>query len=308
MITPGGQAAIATIVACNYLAHARVLARSLREHHPDVPFFTLIADAHCDEPSVEAPEPFHTVRPSDLGLPDLEGLTRGRSRQGLSVTLKPFLLQHLLDRGFARVIFLDPDILVVAGIDDVLEDVGRHPLVLTPHLLEPPGDAARHTRELTILQAGTFNGGFVGVSNVPVARQILAWWQDRLRHECGPDVGRGMYYDQRWLDLAPVLFDGVRVLRDPGCNIAYWNLTERAVRCAGQQILVNHRPARFFHFSGFDPLQPQLASRHAPTLRVDAFGPDACVIYQRYAELLIDAGYEAMVNIPYGFESQDAAY
>ena len=38
-----------------------------------------------------------------------------------------------------------------------------------------------------------------------------------------------MHYDQRWLDLVPALFDDVHIVRDPGCNVAYWNLPERYV-------------------------------------------------------------------------------
>lgn len=62
-----------------------------------------------------------------------------------------------------------------------------------------------------------------------------------------------MFTDQRWLDLAPVFFLGIAILRNPGYNVATWNLTHR--RAAGsleQGITINGEPLSFYHFSGFD--------------------------------------------------------
>ena len=146
---------------------------------------------------------------------------------------------------------------------------------------------------MNILQSGTFNAGFVGVSDVPVTRAALAWWQDRLLADCSAAVERGVYYDQRWLDLLPILFDDVSVMRDAGCNIAYWNLPERHVQVSSEGIiLADGAPARFFHFSGFEPEQPSIPSRYS-TLRWDA-SVRRCrqVIYKQYAELLLAAGHD----------------
>jgi hypothetical protein len=50
---------VCTIVARNYLAHARVIASSFREHHPDRRFWTLILDA--PESADRAHEPFRSL-------------------------------------------------------------------------------------------------------------------------------------------------------------------------------------------------------------------------------------------------------
>ena len=45
------------------------------------------------------------------------------------------------------------------------------------------------------------------------------------------------------MDLAPGFVDDHLVLRDPGFNVAYWNLSQRAVRRDGAGALtVNGRP------------------------------------------------------------------
>src|SRR5208282_5049801 len=62
---------ICTIIAKNYVAYARVLARSFREHHPDSRCFTLVIDdvAGYLDP---ADEPFELITPDQLDLDGFE--------------------------------------------------------------------------------------------------------------------------------------------------------------------------------------------------------------------------------------------
>jgi hypothetical protein len=77
------------------------------------------------------------VRQSELGIPDLPRLRIRYDRKQVAVTSKPYLLSHLLDRGFGSVIFLDPDIWVLGSLDHLFSLVRDHVVVLMPHLLAP---------------------------------------------------------------------------------------------------------------------------------------------------------------------------
>ena len=70
-----------------------------------------------------------------------------------------------------------------------------------------------------------------------------------------------MFTDQRWVDFVPSFFDH-HILKDPGYNVAYWNLHGREVFSDGDRYLVDGEPLRFFHFSGFDARKPWLLSKH----------------------------------------------
>ena len=72
--------------------------------------------------------------------------------------------------------------------------------------------------------AGVFNSGFVAVGQS--GRPFLDWWASRLRRDCLFCEPMGVHADQRWLDFVPSYFDH-HVLRDPGINVAQWNLHER---------------------------------------------------------------------------------
>ena len=94
--------AACTIAAKARLPSARVVARSFAEHHPDVPFFVLLADEveGCFDP---AAEPYELLGLDALDLPDLRARCFRYEREQLSYALTPTLLRCVLDRGFERV-------------------------------------------------------------------------------------------------------------------------------------------------------------------------------------------------------------
>jgi hypothetical protein len=291
--------AVGTIVAKNYLPFARVLAESFRRHHPDIPFFVVLAD-EVDGYFDPAAESFSMLTLRDLAIPHLERFCFQNSRQQLITAAKPYLLSYLLDQGFASAVFFDADILVLGNLDPLFAVVQRHALVLTPHLLAPLKGPARETRELNILLSGTYNGGFLGTSDTPSSRSFLAWWQDRLYEHCHHAVERGMHYDQHWLDLVPVYFDGVHILRDSTYNVAYWSLPERNAHVPENRSPADTQSCRFFHFSGFDPEQPPAITRYSPRLTMGNVGP-AVSLFDHYATLLNAAGYHVAKNWPYAY-------
>ena len=298
-----GKLAVGTVVAKNYLPFARVLATSFRERHPTIPFFVVLVDevdGHFDP----VREPFSMLSLRDLNIPQLDRFCFHYSRQPLIVATKPFLLDHLLNQGFSSVIFLDADILILGELDPLFAVAQEHSIVLTPHLLAPLSAPGREARELNILLSGTYNGGFIGVSESGSTRSFLAWWQDRVYEHCCHAVAAGMHYDQRWLDLVPVYFEDVHILRDPTYNVAYWGLPERNVHVPENLLPVDTQPCRFFHFSGFDPEQPPAVTRYSPRLTMGNVGP-AVSLFDHYAKLLNAAGYPQAKTWPYAYNYFD---
>ena len=297
--------AAATIAAKRHLSLVRVLARSFREHHPDIPFFVLLADeidGHFD-PSAE---PFQLLHLRDLAIPDLSRFCFHYRQQELTYAATPYLLAHLLERGFDSACFLKQESLVLNDLGPVLERLSSHSISLTPHLLKPLIGDDRHERELTILQSGVYNVGFLGVTKTETTRKFLHWWQDRLYQYCRHDIARGMHYEQRWLDLVPGFFEDVYIVRDPGFNIGHWNLPERSIGGSGYHLTAEGETCRFFRFSGFDPENPSAVTRYSSRLQTANLGP-AAIVFTRYLELLEAAGYHETKTWPYAFDYFDNA-
>jgi hypothetical protein len=283
-----------TIAAKHRLADARVLARSFAEHHPDIPFFVVLAD----EPGGLdlAAEPFETIPLGALGIPELRALCFRYDERQVSFAATPFAIRHVLDRGFGRVLFFKQEGLVLGSHAPVLDALERDALVLTPHLLEP----ATARAELQILLSGVYNGGLVGVSGRPAGRAFLDWWADRQLQHCRHDVAGGMHYEQRWLDLAPSLFEGVRILRDPAFNVGHWNLAERRIEVRDGEVLARGRPCALFRFSGYDPAAPEVVTRYFPDRTLADIG-DAGRVFERYRSALEAAGWPVTAALPYAY-------
>ena len=278
--------AAGTVVAKNYLSFARVLADSLRQWHPELPFYVALVD----EPEGlfdPAGETFQILDLEKLRIPRLADFRFRYTRREAISAAKPYLIGALLDAGHESVLYLDADMEVLGDMGPLLDRVGRHPLTLTPHTVAP---GMQVEEELNVLQCGVFNGGMVGATQTTETREFLRWWQERTREHCRHAFGEGMHLDQRWLDFAPSFVPGLAVERDRAYNVAYWNLAERP----------NAEGWRLFHYSGFDPMQPERMSRYWPERRMTA-----APLFGRYAAQLMAAGHRETREWPYAFDRFD---
>src|SRR5215210_1784943 len=291
---------ICTIIAKNYIAHARVLAQSYKEHHPEGTCHVLVIDE--TEGYIDASlEPFELVTPAHLGIDDYEHMAAIYDVLELSTAVKPWLLRHLLDeRGLERVAYLDPDIRVYDRLDEIERLTGEHGLVLIPHITSPLPRDGKRPSEADILISGTYNLGFISLERSPSTDDLLDWWSERLKTDCvvAPDVG--YFVDQRWMDFVHGVMPDFYVLRDPSYNVAYWNLHGRELTYHKGRYYVDGRPLRFFHFSGFDPDHRKRLSKHQTRIEIRR-GSALARACNAYADELLAHGYTKAKNWPYSY-------
>ena len=93
--------------------------------------------------------------------------------------------------------------------------------------------------------------------------KFLEWWGKRLETKAHINFAKGMFTDQIWLNFAPLFFKNVCILDHPGYNMAYWNLHERSLTNS-MKVFKNGEEFNlvFYHFSGFDPLKPDILSQY----------------------------------------------
>lgn len=290
-----------TVVARNYLAHARVLAASLKHSDPDASLAVLVLDDDRGEIDDEA-EIFDVVRPGDLDMDAREyhSMATIYTVLELATAVKPWLLRFVLEHDGVAC-YLDPDIEAFASLAEIDQLARRHSIVLTPHTTSAIPRDGLLPGEREIRLAGVFNLGFIAVSNE--ADAFLSWWSERLRRECRIAVHEGLFVDQRWIDFVPAYFEP-GIVRDPGYNVAYWNLYDRVVKRGSDSYEVNGRPLRFLHYSGFDPLRPHLLSKHQggrPRVRLED-RPALAHLCHRYATQLMNAGYLEAAGNAYRYD------
>lgn len=307
--SPASPLTACTLASPAYLAHARVMAETFLEHHPEAR--VLLADLGAFDAEGKAREAFvssdpriETVHPVELfgDEAELRRLALAYSLQGLAGAGKPRLLRTALERAGGTVLLIDADIAVYRRLDDVVETTARHPVVVTPHLSRPLIEA-----EVPTLTAGVYNTGFVAVAGG--AEPLLDWWIERTRRESVFRPARGMVWEQSWLGIAEAFFD-LHMLRDPGINAMTRELLDQDISWRGESPWLGGRPLGCFHFSGpYDPAEPRfllatsssgdavvhrrgrLAATELPWLDLER-RPGAARLSREYAERLLAAGFE----------------
>jgi hypothetical protein len=203
--------------------------------------------------------------------------------------------------------YIDPDIYFYESLDELDGLLDKHEIVLTPHLTVAPATVT--TDELVAMRHGHFNLGFLGLRRSDNSAEFVAWWQERLKNHCVIDKARGLFVDQKWVDLAPLYFDGIYNFKHQGYNMAWWNTSERELLEDGGKYFVNTKDQQlvFFHFSGFKPG----STTHFGRVGNDEYSfdarPDLRELFSSYADHLGRNDYEKFSGLKPLLEFADSS-
>jgi hypothetical protein len=290
--------AACTIVSLNYLPYARVLCESFLSFHPDCKFYVLLVDRLPKDFDLSG-ERFDLVLVEDLRIPNFESVAFKYDILELNTNVKPTFLKSLLARGIDQLIYLDPDICIYASLSFIYDAVSSSSVALTPHSLSPNREDI--ASDVNLLALGIFNLGFIAVSKSHEACHFLNWWEDNCLNAGFSDPAGGLFVDQKWVNLAPCFLDSLKILKHPGCNVAYWNLHERIVEWDGSRWTVNSASeVVFYHFSGISVDGGNRISKHLDRLDL-TLRPDMAKLFEEYRENALRHGIREFVRLPYAF-------
>lgn len=256
-----------TSASFSYLDRARILAETVKRYHPDWTLWLCLSDREPPGFTFDLHrEPFdRLVRIEELGIPDLDRWMFGHDLVELCTAVKGPMLCHVLKSGAKKIIYLDPDIALFGTLDEATSLLDDRSVVLTPHQVEPDQTpAAILDNEICSLKHGIYNLGFIAVSSCEEGVRFAHWWRDRLMSYCIDDIPSGLFTDQRWCDLVPAFFPGTKILRNPGYNVASWNLSQRPIVIDREgMITAGGSTLRFFHFTKVEHVGAVMIERYA---------------------------------------------
>jgi hypothetical protein len=291
---------VLTVATNNYLPLAKCLGDSVLRHNPEYRFVIGLVDKPHPRMAELDLSRFEIVPLEDVGIPDLDRLVKNYTIVEFATALKPFYLEYLLNNGAREtVVYLDADCLVFSSLQDTVNRLEGCNIILTPHVCQAEQRRPTQLRPLGnfYLQTGIYNLGFIGVRNSPETRRFLSWWQDRLWMHCLRRPEIGLFYDQLWINAAPIFFEGVLIDKNPGLNVAYWNLGERNITASPNGYVVNGAaPLVFFHFSGF--------KRH----KVRGDSEEMKQLCELYSGLLEENKHTLFADIEWYYEGERRAY
>lgn len=179
-------------------------------------------------------------------------------------SMKAAFLSYLLT-DFNKVIYIDNDVYFYNDASFLFDELTNNNVLLTPHFY-----SANPLREQNWLEAnfrvGLYNAGFFGVNKN--AKDVLKWWMQCCLYNIKQSYWRGLFDDQKYLDLIPILFDQVKVLKHKGCNAAGWNYRNYNITKQGEQFQLNGHDLVFIHFANLsmDEFSNPNNTLHAPYL------------------------------------------
>lgn len=288
-----------TSLTLGYLPRARVLAETLRAAHPGWPLWAVLVDRV--PPDFERRDAFAgfdcVIDAEDLDIPRFRAWLFRHDLIEACTAVKAAMLLHLQAQGAQKVAYFDPDIAVFHPLGGLEAQLDSASVVLTPHQVAP-NDApiAIGDNEMSSLRHGIFNLGFLAVRSDATGRAFAAWWADRLRDACFDDPANGLFTDQKYCDLVPALFDRVAIERNPGWNVASWNLSRRRLRFdeAGG-ITVNGSPLAFYHFTKHGGVGDVMMERYAGACH------EPHELWRWYARRLAARAEPALANTPWHY-------
>ncbi len=231
-----------------YLSRGLALIRSLREHGDHSPVWILAMDEEVERFVIALDDP--TVR--SLSLADLEKsdprlleVKQTRSRMEYYFTCTAQLMRWVAHQSPANteVAYLDADMYFTDSPSRVFNALGDGSVGIIAHRY--PDSLARK-----LAKYGTYNVGWVGVRSDPNGMRCLDWWADRCIEWCGDTPDAGRYADQGYLDHFAEVTSGLRVLPDPGFDLAPWNTGRHRVTLEGGHTAADGDRVTFFHFHG----------------------------------------------------------
>jgi len=208
-----------TVCHPSQLSNAHVLGDSLLSSNPKTEFFIGLCG------NVKIDTKYKIIELPQL-IPNFNELTSKFDESELLSACKTFLFKYLIDNNYSeKYIYFDCQSVILQSLDSIVAEFKTHNILITPQILH----SSVHPDEKQILNSGIFHSGFIGVINSEESRKFVDWWHTNTFKKGYRDLCKGMNQDQLWLELAPTLFDGVKILKIDGLNIGKWNNLERVV-------------------------------------------------------------------------------
>ena len=236
-----------TIITADYLPFAKVLHASLQKQVPGTLLQVLVVDKNYSA-STES----FTIYSMDsiinsLLAKQIEKKYAYSNTDHFRWALKPVFIGYLLQNGFSKVLFADPDLYFVNDFTFLFNELNRNNILLTPHW--PNRNPIENENSLfAVLRGGLFNAGYIGVNNKGTA--AVNWWAEMCHYKIENRRELGLYDDQKYLDLLPILFEGVHIIKHQGCNLASWNIDACKREIINGKLIINkvYEPV-FIHFA-----------------------------------------------------------
>jgi hypothetical protein len=264
-----------TITTQSHLYKAHALAESLNTQG-DALLNILIVDGHLP-PNPNSNCKYWKLSDFGSNATALEIIKKYASNKNkLRWSLKPVFLKHLLQQPeIEKMVYVDNDLFFYSTYEFIFDLLDGYSILLTPHYYKNDPKQEQNWLEANF-RVGLYNAGFVAVNKN--AQKVLQWWAECCMYRCEKNSFRGLFDDQKYLDLIPVMEERSHVIRHKGCNVAGWNIELCKREVVNNKVMIDGEfPIVFIHFNettireilnGKDKLLLSFYLRYVQTLKI----------------------------------------
>jgi hypothetical protein len=270
-----------TITTPRFFAFAKALLYSLKQFDKDVQLTVLVTE----EGLAEKEDGITVLNAKELcNIPAFAAIRKqypDANNDSYRWALKPLLIKHLLESDFGKVIYCDPDIYFTGDYHFLSAKLNNTGILLTPHWHSISTERLDETLP-ALYRGGLFNAGFIGASKKGL--QAITWWLSACIYKMDHTELSGYFDDQKYLDVLPIEFDSIEIIKHRGCNLACWNIEANKRGMMDSKLLINeeYEPV-FIHFTkntadhifkGYDELLRPYLTNYIGLLKENGFDAD----------------------------------
>ena len=281
-----------TICSNNYLAQAKILGDSLLEKNPDYKFFIGLCDELSNEIDYKFFENIEIIPVEQIKIYCFNEIIEKYDIIELNTSIKPSFFKYFINtyKDIEKIIYFDPDIQIFSDLSLIEKYLENNDILITPHILSSiPIDDLSPSENL-FLNFGIYNLGFLALNpKRQNTLDLLNWWEEKTLKIGYNRVSEGLFVDQLWINLVPIFFKKVKILKEYGFNTAPWNLHERNTirQKENEYIMSDNSKLVFYHFSSYNYMNPMIFSKYYNRFNSVILSKEVGELYSQYNEKLI---------------------
>ncbi|TCZ80808.1 hypothetical protein E0485_00495 [Paenibacillus albiflavus] len=265
---------VCTTATLSHVPYAMEMAKSLRKHISNVKIVLGLVEEEVPNAVSSSVLFDQIILAKNLSIPNFNRFMFKLTVPLSQNSIKAQLLHHLFetDRSADIVVYVDCFTYFCGPIPEAIHMLDHYPIVVTPHLIDVHFTDA-YEREMSLLNDGTFFGGFIALKRSDEAKDFLLWWSDKLNRDIR-DPYASNFFDQKWLNFANVFFNA-GILRHSGYQVGFWNFYEQSREIESQSnnsIMLKGGPLRLMNFgnenNNFDLHLDSLSERQSMRMQI----------------------------------------
>lgn len=176
---------------------------------------------------------------------NLEKIKNNRNNLEFIFTIKAIFIHFILKTlsKHSLLVYLDSDIYFFNKIKFLKKELKNYSIFISEHNFS--------NLNFDKKKFGNFNAGFIAFKKDDNGLRAVEWWEKKCIQSCSMSVTKNRFADQKYLNFLSKKFNRIKIIKNPGINLAPWNISNYEIQIKKNVIYVDKKPLIFFHFHGY---------------------------------------------------------